>query len=111
MNDKDIMEVAKSGHPVLVCEYRLFTPDEMKWVHKKTGKPMEAVIARHRVETKDDGFEVTEFLPDGTKIDAVRPQFKKGQKVVLVVENFVRANGSLNARGVLHAYEDSPIKP
>lgn len=111
MTKTEMLTLALAGTPVLVCEYRLHTPDEMKWIHKKTGKPMHAIIARHRVETTNDGFEVTEFMPDGTKIEDCKPVFKKGQKVVLVVENFVQNAGSLSARGQLHALEDSPAKP
>lgn len=107
----EILDLMRSGKPVCEVEYRGFTADRMRWVNKKSGKQMEAGIIKHRVETSSEGFVVSEFLDDGVDEKKYKNEFKKGDRVVLVVETLKRETGSLSASGELFALEVSTAKP
>lgn len=111
MTQKEIIELVEAGKPVCVVEYRGFTADRMRWIHKKSGKQMEAGIIKHRVETGEEGFVVSEFLDDKVDEKTYSNGFKKGDRVVLVVETFKREQGTLSASGQLYPLESSIAKP
>ena len=111
MKDIEILERVQTGEAVAVVEYRGSEVDEMKWTHEKTGRTMTAQIVRHRVETSSESFTVTEFLPDGYDTSKFVCPFKKGQRVVWIVEKLFRNKGAIQAGGTLFDYQPSVIKP
>lgn len=111
MKDQDILKAIKKGVPLMVVEYRGFDADTMQWTNKATGRAMSAPIARHRVETESEGFVVTDFLPEGTKVEDAKSPYVKGQKLVLEIETMTKEKGTTRAKGILSPYESSEVKP
>jgi len=62
-------------------------------------------IIKHGLELGDTQASVTEWVPDGTKVEDLKPVHKKGDKVVFEVEGAKEVQGFSVLSGVMHTYE------
>lgn len=97
-SDAKIANRARLG-PVVVAEWRGVKVDTVSFTDKKGGR-RSAIVARHGVEVGPIQMVVSEWLPDGTKIEHVSIPYKKGDMVILNLSEFSTANGQALARGL-----------
>lgn len=111
----EAIEKFKGGAFIAVAEYRGFKPDAMRYRDKKTGARVSSPIAIHLLEVGDAQVKVTEWLPDGTAVDAaglplVERKHAKGDKVIIKLESLESQNGQLSARGAIFKIEPEDSK-
>lgn len=106
MTEKEFVDRVQSGALLVLGEYRMSKQEMISWRDKQTGRPMSAPVLRHTVEFGDMAVAVSERLPDSiTKLEEVPPiPFKKGQRVVLHLDELTRSLGMVAARGRLEPY-------
>lgn len=116
MKANEVMGLLQSGKPLVMGEYRRVKAEVIRWRDKQTRAAMEAPSIRYTVETPDETFEVSRFqeIPDGKTADqmvaefvAAKPEFQKGQRVVVEIHRWEPQNGVVRCRGVLHPVSDS----
>lgn len=106
MTEKEFVEQVQAGGLLVLGEYRMSKSEMIAWRDKQTGRPMTAPVLRHTVEFGDMAVAVSERLPDSvTKLEDVPAiPFRKGQRVVLHLDELTRSLGMVAARGRLEAY-------
>jgi len=100
MQDVAAVMVAPGGFYAL-GEYRGTKAETVNYRDKQTGNRASFSSINHVVETGDQTVTVQERLPDGADIKAVKPPFKKGQKVLVQVESIERVSGFIRATGTM----------
>lgn len=108
MNEKQFLERVRAGEFLAIGEYRHSKTEMIQWRDKQTGRAMTAPILRHTVEFGDsNSVAVSERLPQSIEKleDVPKPIFKKGQTVVLVIDQLERNLGVVSARGKLEQLE------
>jgi len=105
MNQKELQDKLATGVPLAVVEYRNSKCDVVEWRDKESGKMRSFVKLMHSVETATDAFQVSERTDDTFKPDSYKPPFKKGQRVVLLLDHWAETKGVLNVGGSLVALE------
>lgn len=110
MNKQQIADAILAGKPVVVVEYRSFKIDEIRYNDKKTGARVKRDIVKHGLELAGKPCVLTEWLPDGTNLEIIKPQFRKGENCVLEIEELAGDRDTLTARGSLAPYEATPAK-
>lgn len=107
MNETTFINRVRAGAVLAVGEYRHSKAEMIAWRDKQTGRAMTAPVLRHTVELGDQSVAVSERVPDSiTKLEDLPPvPFKKGQMVVLHVEELTRNLGQFSARGKLEPFE------
>jgi len=104
LTDKQIVDLVRSGKPVIVAEYRGGAADEIKWRDKKTGEQRQGVMVRAHLETDALGpVGMSNFAPDGFKKADWKQEFAKGTKVLLVIEGMQMNAGVITFKGALQA--------
>lgn len=104
MNIKQIESTARNQF-VCLAEYRQVKVESISFKDAKNGGMRTSVVARHGLEMGATQFVVTEWLPDGTKVEEVRFPFKKGQTVAVTPVAMAMQSGTLNVRGQIHVLE------
>jgi len=112
---KEAHEKFAAGAFIAIAEYRGFKPDAMRYRDKKTGARVSSPILIHLLEVGDAQVKVTEWLPDGAQVDAaglpvVTQVHKKGERVILKLENLESQNGQMSARGKIFKIEEESKK-
>lgn len=105
MTAKEVQERVLAGTPTAVVEYRGSKCDVIEWRDKESGKMRTFTKLMHNVETEKEAFQVSERTDDSFKPEAYKPPFKKGQKVVWLIDGLSRAKGVVSASGALVALE------
>lgn len=90
----------------MVVEYRGGEAAKIEYREKETGKAAVFCKMTHNVEAGSKAFQITERLPDDTKVDQVRPSLKKGQMAIFRVQGFYTDKGTVKASGTLEALID-----
>jgi len=106
----DAVKRFTEGAFIVIAEYRGFKPDAMRYRDKKTGNRVSSPILVHSIEVGASQVKVTEWLPDDAPVGAdglptATQPFKKGDKVVLQIENLENERGQYSARGKLFAID------
>lgn len=109
MDEKTFLSAARMGQFVAIGEYRHSKAEMLNWRDKQTGRAMSAPVLRHTVEFGDTSVAVSERLPESvTKIEDIKIEFKKGETVVLHIDELTRNLGLVSARGRLEKLNGSP---
>lgn len=106
MNTQE-MVVEAGDNPVMLVEFR---GHETRSGVMKDGRKYAAVTYRMEGVKAGRQVQVSQFLPDGTDVNAVVVPFKRGQQCVLVATSIVSDKGVLKARGTVHAVNGAPAK-
>lgn len=88
-----------------LAEYRSSNAEIIKYQDKKTGRMAEMAMLRHNIEVGDVAVAINERTEDGFKVETYKPPYKKGQKVLVVLQSMETDKGLIRARGTLHAIE------
>jgi len=89
------------GEVGAIAEYRFSKAEVMKWRDKESGKPLSAPILRHTVETAGQTIAITERVADDFDVLNYKPQFVKGQKVLVTITELTTVRGNTSGRGSL----------
>lgn len=105
LNQKQFIELALAGSPVILIEIRSAKVDAITYRDKKTGASVSRILIKYGCELGDAQMQVTEWVPDGTKAEDVKPAFAKGQRAALLLEGMEPQSGFFKASGKLYHYE------
>lgn len=108
MDESTFLHRVRAGEVLAVGEYRHSKAEMINWRDKQTGKAMTAPVLRHTVEFGDTSVAISEQVPEGMKIEDIKWPWKKGQSVVLHLEEWSRNLGLVSARGTLEEFAPSP---
>jgi len=100
------MKAWLSGGLVLIVEHRGCVGDIIKWTGKR-GEKLAQPVVKHATELGGRQLVVTEDLPEGADVLAVKSPFAKGSKCVLVFKSFDMGFGAAQARGSLEPLESA----
>jgi hypothetical protein len=101
MTQKQLTDAVARGEFLAVGEYRLSEVAPIAWRDKVSGQPKTAVVLRHTVEFGAKSCAVNERVPDGVKAEDVKVVWKKGQRVVMHLEEYTSSKGLVSCRGRL----------
>lgn len=104
---QEAIERFTRGDIVSLGEYRMSKAEMLNWRDKTNGQAKSAPILRHTVEVGGISIAVNERVPDGTKIEDIHVAFKKGDMVLLEIQELTVDRGLVSARGSLSKVEDS----
>lgn len=106
MNEETFMRSIRAGALMVLGEYRHSKAEVINWRDKTTQQAKSAPVLRHTVEVGDQSIAVSERVPDGIKVEDIVVPFKKGDSVVLHLEELSRNLGMVSARGRLEAFSN-----
>lgn len=99
---KLVLEMLQKGKVLMIGEWRGFKAETIRYNDKKTGKPAEFSRIVHTVEVGDgqrfESVKVSAPLPDGTDVERVQVNIKRGQQVLVAVSGYEVALGNTTAR-------------
>lgn len=104
INKEKLIELVLAGSPAILIEIRSFKVDPFQYRDKKTGAIVHRIIAKYGAELGDAQMQISDWLPDGTKVEDVKPAFAKGEKAVLILEGMEPEQGFFKAKGKLYPY-------
>jgi len=101
MTKTEAVKLIEAGAFIVLGEYRMSQSEMLNWRDKTNGKPMSAPILRHTVEVGNRSIAVNERVPDGTKLEEIVVNFKKGDVVALHLDEMTANKGLVSCRGRL----------
>lgn len=111
MQKTQFIELALTGKPLVLVEYRSFKEEEIRFRDKKTGNAVQRLILKHAVEMAGAQVQISEWLPEETKAGTATPPFRKGAMAVLEIQGMRQEQGFYRAEGALYPYEDDSQSP
>jgi len=91
MKSAELLKLVLAGRLIAVVEFRKTETDTVRRKAPKAGEQATMPMVKHTVLVNDESFEVTEFLPDGADLKAVKAPFERGQRVALEIEGMERS--------------------
>jgi len=103
MTQKEFIEAALAGKPIIIVEYRSFKLETIKFRDKSsvTGQMIEKDTVAHACEAGDMQMRITEWLPDGADVKNLKAPFAKGQKCAFLIKGMQQDKGFFRAQGEL----------
>jgi len=108
MRLNELVERVQAGEFLVVGEYRMSKAEMLNWVDKTNGQRKSAPILRHTVEFGNESVAVNERVPDGTKLEDIKINYIKGDRVVLHVQERISERGLVACRGQLEKLTRGP---
>ena len=108
MNQAQATELFLNGHLLAIGEYRMTKTETIKWLDKTNGKPLSAPVCRHTVEFGDLSMTISERVPDGVPIEAIKVPWVKGERVLVRLSEYSNARGVVSGRGTLEKLDVTP---
>jgi len=99
MKQTEYIQRSLAGERLIIVEFRKTEAEEIRRTAPKAGEKSTMPMAKHTVLSNDESFEVSEFLPDGADVKAVKAPFTKGDKVVLALESMEQTKWGARMRG------------
>lgn len=108
MKTVELNQLVQSGQPVMVGNVMLSQAERIKWRDKTSGAAKEAPILRHTVMTNKGAVSVSERVDDSFDEKTYVSPWKRDQRVVVALTEYMSIKGNITARGVIHPLDDVP---
>jgi len=86
MKEAEFIKQTLAGRPLVVVEYRSTETDTIRRKVVKAGESSTMPMVKHTVLVGHQSWEISEFLPDGARLEDVKAPYEFRDMIVVEIE-------------------------